>query len=140
MPAVESYERLVREVPSPSARVGGAVADRHFPAVEPMGGWIDQPSLVPFREHLDVVTGELFRAAVVARMTRRTCEGGWSLLRDVSLDQCARTKAIRQGWIRIILFCGTISLLLSRSFEPQKASMRQRLTRMVGEHPSEIVV
>ncbi len=74
MPAVESYERLVREVPFSSARVWGEVADRHFPSVEAMAGWIDQPSLVPFRQHLDAATGDRFRGEVVARMTARARE------------------------------------------------------------------
>jgi trans-aconitate 2-methyltransferase len=74
MPAVEEYDRLVREVPFCDARVWGEVADRHFPSVEAMVGWIDQPSLVPFRQHLGAATGERFRAAVVALMTARTRE------------------------------------------------------------------
>jgi trans-aconitate 2-methyltransferase len=74
MPSVEQYEQLVAEVPFADARVWGEVADRHFPTVEAMVGWIDQPSLVPFRQHLDAATGERFRAEVIARMTRRTCE------------------------------------------------------------------
>jgi trans-aconitate 2-methyltransferase len=74
MPDVESYERLVREVPFSSARVWGEVADRHFSSVESMVGWIDQPSLVPFRQHLDAATGERFRRDVIARMTGRTRE------------------------------------------------------------------
>jgi trans-aconitate 2-methyltransferase len=74
MPALESYERLVREVPFSSARVWGEVADRHFPSALAMVGWIDQPSLVPFRQHLDGATGDRFRAEVIARMTARTRE------------------------------------------------------------------
>jgi trans-aconitate 2-methyltransferase len=74
MPAVEAYERLVRGVPFTSARVWGEVADRHFPSVEAMVGWIDQPSLVPFRQHLDAATGDRFRGEVIARMTGRTRE------------------------------------------------------------------
>ena len=74
MPAVESYERLVREVPFTSARVWGEVADRHFPSVEAMVGWIDQPSLVPFLQHLDAVAGDRFRGEVIARMIGRSRE------------------------------------------------------------------
>jgi trans-aconitate methyltransferase len=39
-----------------------------------MVGWIDQPSLVPFRQHLDEATGDRFRAEVIARMAGRTRE------------------------------------------------------------------
>ena len=74
MPAVESYEPLVREVAFSSARVWGEVADRHFPSVEAMIGWIDQPSLVPFRQYLDAATGERFREEVIARMIGRAHE------------------------------------------------------------------
>jgi len=74
MPSVESYERLVRESSFSDARVWGEVADRHFPNVEAMVGWIDQPSLVPFRQHLDAATGERFRTEVIARMTQRSRE------------------------------------------------------------------
>jgi trans-aconitate 2-methyltransferase len=74
MPAVDDYERLVREVPFTSARVWVEVADRHFPSVEAMVGWIDQPSLVPFRQHLDAATGDRLRADVIAKMTARTRE------------------------------------------------------------------
>src|SRR5262245_23146203 len=74
IPDVESYERVVRESPFVDSRVWGEVADRHFPDVGAMVGWIDQPSLVPFRHHLDAETGDRFRAEVIARMTRRTCE------------------------------------------------------------------
>jgi trans-aconitate 2-methyltransferase len=74
MPAVEDYEPLVREVPFSSAHVWGEVADRHFPSIEAMIGWIDQPSLVPFRQHVDAATGDRFREEVIARMTERTRE------------------------------------------------------------------
>jgi len=74
MPGVESYEPLVREVPFISARVWGEVADRHFPSVEAMIGWIDQPSLVPFRQYLDTSTGDRFREEVIARMIGRCRE------------------------------------------------------------------
>jgi trans-aconitate methyltransferase len=74
MPAVESYKRLVREVSFSSAHVWGEVADRHFPSVEAMVGWIDQPSLVPFRQHLGAATGDQFRGEVVVRMIQRTRE------------------------------------------------------------------
>jgi trans-aconitate methyltransferase len=74
MPPIESYEPLLREVPFSSARVWGEVADRHFPSVEAMIGWIDQPSLVPFRQYLDAATGERFREEVIARMIGRTRE------------------------------------------------------------------
>lgn len=74
MPSVEQYEQLVGEVPFADARVWGEVADRHFPNVEAMVGWIDQPSLVPFRQHLDTATGDRFRAEVISRMTRRCRE------------------------------------------------------------------
>jgi trans-aconitate methyltransferase len=39
-----------------------------------MVGWIDQPSLVPFRQHLAGPTGERFREQVIARMTARARE------------------------------------------------------------------
>jgi trans-aconitate 2-methyltransferase len=74
MPAVETYERLIRAVPFASARVWGEVADRYFPSVEAMVGWIDQPSLVPFRQHLDGAMGDRFRGEVIARMTGRARE------------------------------------------------------------------
>lgn len=74
MPAVTGYESLVQEVPFSSADVWGEVADRHFPSVEAMVGWIDQPSLVPFRQHLDATTWDRFREEVIARMTARTRE------------------------------------------------------------------
>jgi trans-aconitate methyltransferase len=74
MPAVESYQRLAGAVPFSSVRVWGEVADRHFPSVDAMVGWIDQPSLVPFRQHLDAATGDRFRGEVIARMTARTRE------------------------------------------------------------------
>src|SRR5262245_25809912 len=71
MPSVDSYERLARQSAFSDVRVWGEVADRHFPNVDAMIGWIDQPSLVPFRQHLDAATGDRFRAEVISRMTRR---------------------------------------------------------------------
>jgi trans-aconitate methyltransferase len=74
MPKVEAYEALVRASPFADVRVWGEIADRHFPHLDALVGWIDQPSLVPFREHLEPDRGQAdrFREEVIVRMIEAT--------------------------------------------------------------------
>ena len=73
MPAVDAYERLVAQTPfSETAQTWGENADRYFPDVEAMLGWLDHPSIVPFKQHLKKDLAERFHAAVAARMIKET--------------------------------------------------------------------
>ena len=72
MPTVESYRELARQIPFAAVTVWGESADRYFPEADALVGWIDEPSLVPFRQHLRRETGRRFRDAVVDRMLSET--------------------------------------------------------------------
>lgn len=72
MPTIDAYERLIGQSPFVDAATRGENADRYFPDSEAILGWIDHPSIVPFKQHLDAHTGERFHAAVAARMLDET--------------------------------------------------------------------
>ncbi|MBN1347038.1 MAG: methyltransferase domain-containing protein [Phycisphaerae bacterium] len=72
MPAVDEYQDLVAGVPFAESRVWGENADRYFPDADALVRWIDQPSIVPFRQHLAGNHEQAFRDAVVERMIRQT--------------------------------------------------------------------
>lgn len=74
MHAVEEYQELLRQSPFRSFRVWGESADRYFPDRAALVGWIEQPSLVPFRQHLSSELGDRFRDAVVERMLTETAQ------------------------------------------------------------------
>ncbi len=74
MPAGDEYRRLVVRLGFRTAKVWDENADRHFPDVEAMIRWIDQPSLVPFLPALDEADARDFRDAVVEQMVAR-CQG-----------------------------------------------------------------
>ena len=72
MPTIDSYKRLLSDSPFSDAKVWGENADRYFPNVEAMLGWLDQPAIVPFKQHLDEPMAERFHEAAAARMIEYT--------------------------------------------------------------------
>jgi trans-aconitate methyltransferase len=53
-----------------------------------MVGWVDQPSIVPFLQHLDERTGRRFRDRVVESMlerTRQTDGRYWETFRRINV-------------------------------------------------------
>ncbi len=72
MPTIDSYKRLLSDSPFSDAKVWGENADRYFPNVETMLGWLDQPAIVPFKQHLDEPMAERFHEAAAARMIEYT--------------------------------------------------------------------
>jgi trans-aconitate methyltransferase len=72
MPEVDEYRALVQEFAFREAKVWGENADRFFPTVDAMVGWVDQPSLVPFLKHVGEPDRQAFRDAVIERMTEVT--------------------------------------------------------------------
>jgi trans-aconitate 2-methyltransferase len=74
MPALESYEALARKFPFKEIKVWGENADRCFPDIDAMVKWVDQPSLVPFLEHLPPYEKKNFRAIVVEKMIKATLQ------------------------------------------------------------------
>jgi len=72
MPTLDDYKRLFGESPFLDAKIWGENADRFFPNVEAMLGWIDHPSIVPFKRHLDELVAERFHKAAAARMIETT--------------------------------------------------------------------
>ncbi|MFH1742442.1 MAG: methyltransferase domain-containing protein [bacterium] len=72
MPSVDEYQDLVEASGLHNIRVWGENADRYFPDEETMIGWLDQPSLVPFLEHVPTPDKDAFRAFVVRRMVEET--------------------------------------------------------------------
>ncbi len=75
MPSVEAYQALLGRFRFSRSRVWGENADRTFPDAEALIGWIDQPSLVPFLEHVERSDRARFRDAVVERMLEETGVG-----------------------------------------------------------------
>ena len=72
MPTLETYEGLLAASPFAEYRVWGENADRHFPDEAALLGWIDHPSIVPFKQHLAPDAAERFHAAVAECMVERT--------------------------------------------------------------------
>jgi trans-aconitate 2-methyltransferase len=72
MPTLDEYTALVRRRPFEEVRVWGENADRYFPGTEALIRWIDQPSLVPFVQHLAAADKERFRCWVIDRMIAAT--------------------------------------------------------------------
>lgn len=72
MPTVDAYQGLVASSGLQNIRVWGENADRFFPDARAMIRWLDQPSLVPFLEHIDASAKESFRDFVVRRMIENT--------------------------------------------------------------------
>jgi trans-aconitate methyltransferase len=74
MPKLEEYEALCKKFPFKEIRVWGENADRYFPDIDSMVKWVDQPSLVPFLEHLPQPDKQDFRNYVVKKMTVATLQ------------------------------------------------------------------
>jgi trans-aconitate methyltransferase len=74
MPTPEEYSALARRLPFAEVRVWGENADRYFPSPEALIRWLDQPSLVPFMQHLGVADRERFRSSVIERMIASTLQ------------------------------------------------------------------
>jgi trans-aconitate 2-methyltransferase len=74
MPTVEQYERLAEQTQFKEVKVWGEVADRYFPNKDSMIRWVDQPSIVPFLEHMPVEAKCNFRNYVVERMIEETLQ------------------------------------------------------------------
>ena len=73
MPEIGEYKETVNQLPFKESRVWGENADRYFPDAEAMIKWIDQPSLVPFLQHITETTvKQKFRNTVVDRMLKAT--------------------------------------------------------------------
>ena len=72
MPSLDAYRELAARSVYSKVEVWGEIADRYFPDVEAMLKWIDNPSIVPFKEHLDTPTGERFHREVAERMIDET--------------------------------------------------------------------
>ena len=68
MPSVDAYRELVRRSDFKSTEVWGENADRFFPDTDTMLGWVDHPSIVPFKQHLGGHMAERFHKAVADRM------------------------------------------------------------------------
>jgi trans-aconitate methyltransferase len=72
MPDVQEYRSLLSRTPFRDTRVWAEDADQYFASAEAMIGWIDQPSIVPFLQHLDEQTGPRFRDRLVESMLKQT--------------------------------------------------------------------
>jgi trans-aconitate 2-methyltransferase len=74
MPSPEAYELIIRNIPFREIKVWGENADRYFPDVSAMVKWLDQPSLVPFIEHLPEPSRKGFRDHIVKKMIEATLQ------------------------------------------------------------------
>ena len=72
MPALDDYKQLLGKSPFSEIKVWSENADRYFPNVEAMLGWLDHPSIVPFKQHLKADVAERFHQAAAARMIEYT--------------------------------------------------------------------
>jgi trans-aconitate 2-methyltransferase len=72
MPPIAEYQQLVDRSKFKSAKVWGENADRYFPDIETMIGWLDQPSLVPFVACVPETHKSGFRDHVVREMITET--------------------------------------------------------------------
>jgi len=72
MPTINQYEEIIKKIHFREFRVWHENADRYFPDMNAMTGWIDQPSIVPFLKYLDDDHKKQFRDMVVDQMIRET--------------------------------------------------------------------
>lgn len=72
MPDLDSYRQLLEQSPFTKGEVWGEKTDRVFPDVDSMLRWIESPSVVPFKQHLDRHAGEQFHRRVAQHMIQRT--------------------------------------------------------------------
>ena len=76
MPAADEYRGILQRSPFRRFEVWDEVADRSFPDAQAMTLWIENPSLVPFLEHLPAQDRRAFRDLVVDAMIRATRRPG----------------------------------------------------------------
>jgi trans-aconitate methyltransferase len=74
MPAVDEYEKLVKEFPFRDIKVWGEIADRYFPDKETMVKWVDQPSIVTLLEYKPQPEKQPFRDYFVEKMLEETLQ------------------------------------------------------------------
>ena len=74
MPTIAEYEHLASQSQFIEVKVWGEIADRYFPNKDAMIKWVDQPSIVPFLEHIPVEAKSSFRDYVVERMIGETLQ------------------------------------------------------------------
>jgi len=72
MPPVDEYKKLVVDSGFKKVEVWGENADKYFTNAEQMIRWIDQPSIVPFINHLPEEKRKEFRNIVVDKMIEKT--------------------------------------------------------------------
>ncbi len=79
MPTIEEYEKIINPLSFPEIKIWGENADRLFPDKESIIGWINQPSIVPFLNHVEETKKEDFRNYVIEHMLRDTAQkdGGY---------------------------------------------------------------
>lgn len=68
MPGINEYEGILKQFNFKEIKAWGENADRFFANAEQLTGWIDQPSLVPFRVCIEEQERQRFRDIVVKRM------------------------------------------------------------------------
>jgi trans-aconitate 2-methyltransferase len=69
MPELDAYRTLIDDAGLHHAELWSENADRYFPDADSLIRWIDQPSLVPFLDHLPDHARTPFREFVVGRMS-----------------------------------------------------------------------
>lgn len=74
MPDIEEYKNTVSQFSFEDMKIWGENADRFFPDIATMIGWIDQPSIVPFLKCVDSDDKTDFRNSVVNRMIKKTLQ------------------------------------------------------------------
>ena len=74
MPSVDAYRELATTPPFSRVDIWGENADRYFADQDEMLKWVENPSIVPFKQHLDDETGERFHRAVADRMVEETIQ------------------------------------------------------------------
>ena len=91
MPSVDEYENLMGASAFLDYRVWPENADHFFADVDAMAAWVEQPSLVPFVEHVAESDRPAFRDFVVGRMIRRTRQSDgrcFETFRRINVSAC----------------------------------------------------
>ena len=68
MPSVAAYEQTLWDSPFSQCKVWGEIADHYFPDEQAILAWLAQPSIVPFKQHLNGSLAERFHQQAAARL------------------------------------------------------------------------
>ncbi len=74
MPNVNEYKKILNQANFRETNVWSENVDKYFSNSEEMVKWIDQPSLVPFIQYVDIPDKRIFRNSVIEQMIIETSQ------------------------------------------------------------------